>query len=70
MWVYISREQAEAKDMKIPNEAITHKYFVGHIAADGIFYCGNSTEKLHLAMKMVNYLNGGKGDLYAGVIDA
>lgn len=62
MWIYISRKQAEKKDMIIPNEAMRHEYFVGHIAADGIFYCGNSFEHLDQAMRCVNYLNGGAGN--------
>lgn len=62
MWVYISRKHADNNDMVIPNEALSHEYFVGHIAADGNFYCGNSFERLLDAMRCVNYLNGGTGD--------
>jgi hypothetical protein len=68
MWVYLSREQAEKKNMIIPDESLSHGYFIGHFASDGILYCCSSAEKKSNAMRMVNYLNGGTGEGYPGMI--
>jgi len=62
MWIYITREQAAANDIKIPEEVITHQYFVGHLILNKTFYWDNSFEKMVDAMRCVNYLNGGTGD--------